>query len=117
VVARTSSSLEWWTFAGLLANASLRVALGDLGKPVVRGENLEIPLRESSQTIDIEQRIAACRGTPPPPAPVAAEAIEGLKFSRCLPRALAVKCLEARLTDAPGFGVVTSEAVRFVRLP
>ena len=113
-VVRTADGFAWWTFAGLLANASLRAELGALARQDTRGDNLEVTLAETASTVELENAIASLRGAPITRPPVADEAIDGLKFSRCLPRALAVKSLEARLTDEEGRAAALAERTRLV---
>jgi ATP-dependent helicase Lhr and Lhr-like helicase len=43
-------------------------------------------------------------------------AIEGLKFSACLPTDMALEMLGKRLTDVPGARRIVSESVKFVAI-
>ena len=113
-VVRTAAGSAWWTFAGLLANASIRAELGHVARQDGRLQNLEIALEARPSPIDIEQRIATLRDALRATPSVSEEAIEGLKFSRCLPLPTAVKLLSARLSDHTGFESAVSEPVRFV---
>lgn len=115
-VVRSATDQAWWTFAGLLANASIRSELGTLARETARGDNLKVPLEEMSSSPGFEAQVAGLRGAPISPPLVADPAIDGLKFSRCLPRDLARKCLEARLTDAAGRTAALGERIRFVTL-
>jgi ATP-dependent helicase Lhr and Lhr-like helicase len=47
-------------------------------------------------------------------AAVDEQAIEGLKFSACVPRELALDMLQSRLSDAPSIAQVLQQPVRFV---
>jgi len=114
VVVRTAKDQAWWTFAGLLANASLRAELADLARPTARGDNLAIALEETATSATLDVRVAGLRGASAYPPPVAPAAIDGLKFSRCLPQAIALKCLQARLTDTDGRAAALGERIRFV---
>ncbi len=114
VVVRTAADQSWWTFAGLLANASLRAELGALARNAARGDNLAVALEETADSVAIEKAVTDLRNTPATPPPIADAAIDGLKFSRCLPRSIALKCLEARLTDTAGRAAALGEGLRFV---
>jgi ATP-dependent Lhr-like helicase len=116
LLSRPSSGAEWWTFAGTRANATLageltRVCGGHVehdalaitvegaeGLPAIRGVVSELASRDpASMTPDIEEG-----------------AIEGLKFSRCLPAGLALATLASRLRDSAGVRAVLSQPVRMV---
>jgi ATP-dependent Lhr-like helicase len=114
VMVRTAKDQAWWTFAGLLANASLRAELGAIARATARGDNLAVALEETAASAAIEEAVAGLRATPVTPPPVADAAIDGLKFSRCLPLNLARKCLERRLTDVGGRAAALEERIRFV---
>lgn len=111
---RSRTGYAWWTFAGLLANVSLRARLETLARQDARGENLELALAESASSSDLEAALVELRGSAVLPPPVAEEAIDGLKFSKALPEALSMKCLQTRLTDAEGWKAAVGEPARFV---
>jgi ATP-dependent Lhr-like helicase len=110
-----SGGARWWTFAGLRANVALAEALRAHGGHVDGPDNLSIPL---GQGIDGDALAAWCRSadihdidtwTPVPP-----DAIDGLKFSTCLPRPLAERALRRRLSDVAAVRSVLNEPVRSV---
>jgi ATP-dependent Lhr-like helicase len=113
-VMREGTRQTWWTFAGLLANASLKVSLGQVARPEAAAENLEVSLAEAASSVDIEASIRSLDATSVPPPPVSEQAIDGLKFSEALPRELAKKCLGARLSDHEGWRAALQERIRFV---
>lgn len=115
-VVRTSSGCSWWTFSGLLANASLRTTLGNVARQDARLRNLEIPLESGTASIEAERYIAELRDGPQGPPPVSDDAIDGLKFSRCIPREMALDLLEARLNDRVGYLTAIGEPVRVVTI-
>jgi ATP-dependent helicase Lhr and Lhr-like helicase len=73
----------WWTFAGLNANAPLAQALREAGAPVGSADNYRIALDDR---IPVET-VRALRELPLGriESPVNDKALEGLKFSECLP--------------------------------
>ena len=95
---------RWWTFAGLRANAALAERLTEQGLSVLSRDNFGVTLRERS-TIPVAQAIERLRLAPVDPAPsgLALEALDGLKFSACVPRDLALEMLRTRLADPGGF--------------
>lgn len=113
-VVRTPAGYAWWTFAGLLANASLRAELVGVARQDGRLQNLEVTLESGAAPTVVEERVADLPAAQQLPPPISDEAIDGLKFSRCLPRKIAIKLLEARLYDALGLATLASEPVRFV---
>lgn len=113
-VVRTPAGYAWWTFAGLLANASLRAELVGVARQDGRLQNLDIPLESTVAASEVEARIVALRDAPPALPPVSDDAIAGLKFSRCLPADLAVKLLQGRLLDTDGWQASTGEPLRIV---
>lgn len=107
-------SARWWTFAGLRANAALAHALGALAE-AGRPDNLSIPLVGSVSLEELRDHLREL--TPEAVAamtPVAPDAIEGLKFSDCLPVKLAGGTLTERITDPDGTRSVFAEAVQEV---
>lgn len=115
-VVRSAVGCVWWTFAGLLANASLRAELGEVARQDSRLQNLELPLESGLASSDVERHIAALRGGRQPLPPVSEDAIEGLKFSRCLPRRVATTLLAARLGDPKACEAALDDQVRLVTL-
>jgi ATP-dependent Lhr-like helicase len=113
-VVRTAAGYAWWTFAGLLANASLRAEMGEVARQDGRLQNLEIALETGATSSEVERRIAVLRDAPRLAPPVSDDAIEGLKFSRCLPHALATKELKSRLRDDSAEQHALHERTRFV---
>ena len=114
VVVQTAAGFAWWTFAGLRANASLRVPLAGTARQDARLQNLEIPLERGAASSEIERCIASLRDASLLAPPVSDDAIEGLKFSRCLPRELATRMLSNRLADPAACREAINERLRFV---
>jgi ATP-dependent helicase Lhr and Lhr-like helicase len=102
---------RWWTFAGFGANAVLAQRLVKAGAAVKRLDNFAITLVQDPGT-GLSGMLAAS----PSDKPVASwepwmDQVE-LKFSLCLPEALAHEALVARLTDPRGAGLASVEPVR-----
>lgn len=98
---RTDGSSEWWTFAGAKANASLAETLRAGGLDVKRYDNFSVTLNESSLAMVASGVERIRSGEWPPMAPeVSDDALEGLKFSVCLPDGLARLVVQQRSTDA-----------------
>jgi len=92
--------LRWWTFAGLLANAWLGTALRSLRTEVSARDNLTVTL-DPSVTVDALREAASATDLDEVSLSdaVVPEAIDGLKFSECLPREMAIRVVSARLDD------------------
>ncbi len=82
-----------------------------------RIDNLSTPLDSTVAPGVVEEEIAKIRSTSPSTLQplVADDAIDGLKFSDCLPRDLARDMLATRLSDPQGCDTTLREPVRFVR--
>jgi ATP-dependent Lhr-like helicase len=111
-----TGNTRWWTFAGYRANLSLAEALSKRACPGIRSDNFGLTFETGSRLDSIESAIAAL---PTADAdsfrPVVDErAIEGLKFSACLPRPLALEMLERRLADVEGVKAVLGQRVKWV---
>jgi ATP-dependent Lhr-like helicase len=91
---------RWWTFAGWRANLWLAQAISDLRHEVAAIDNLTIALDPATTVEQLGQAISAATLEPADLAPwVTDEAVDGLKFSDCLPRSLATTVLARRLAD------------------
>lgn len=107
---------EWWTFGGYRANATIAWQLAQEMQSKVSHDSFTltfesaVKLQEVQRAIDAihEHDIAAMR-------PVVDEAaIDGLKFSDCLPVELAKKMLERRLQEPEATRRIIEESVGFV---
>jgi ATP-dependent Lhr-like helicase len=102
--------LSWWTFAGLRANTTLAHHLTPLRDQTGQRDNLAIALRPTT-TLDELKQLISTFGSRPTPVEIAADALDGLKFSACLPVALAKQVLARRLTDADAVRSTSTEPV------
>ncbi|MFY9343404.1 MAG: DEAD/DEAH box helicase [Planctomycetota bacterium] len=104
---------QWWTFAGLRANATLAARLGNLvASPTVQ-DNLALPLRAGVDREAIERQVSS---HPVWSAPVSAQAQAELKFVECLPEALAGQMMVHRAADERGAEASLAERIRDVVL-
>jgi ATP-dependent Lhr-like helicase len=101
---RTDGSVDWWTFAGARANASLAETLRHHGLKVRRHDNFSITVDELSlaRVSDAATRITQGAWALQLP-PITDTALEGLKFSSCLPLHLAQVVLQRRADDRVAF--------------
>ena len=107
---------EWWTFGGSRANATLARELARETQHKVNHDSFTLTFHSSLKLQDVEQAINTIRPrdvTGMYPA-VDEAAIDGLKFSECLPNDLAIEMLERRLQDTEATRHILEEDVRFV---
>ncbi len=106
----------WWTFAGSLANAALASAITGMGVEQVSHDSLSVTMRCTSAQ-ELTSLLEAVRNLEPMQfRPVVDEqAVEGLKFSECLPETVALRVVEERLADVNAVARVVAEPVRAVR--
>ena len=110
---------QWWTFGGSRANAALAWELRrERGKAV--GHDSFVLKFDASETLqDAGAAITAVRkrGASEILPPADESAIDGLKFSQCLPRELALEMLGRRLQETEGLAMILEQPVRSVSLP
>lgn len=103
VVTESSGKTRWWTFAGLRANTALGGFLHPLTDSHGAWGNLAITLAPDATGSELRSRL---RDASPEAVlgqiPVSDAAIEGLKFSVCLPPTRARQVLRRRLVDIEG---------------
>ncbi|MEV6525740.1 DEAD/DEAH box helicase [Longispora sp. NPDC051575] len=112
VIRESNEDVQWWTWAGYRANATLIATLGDLADPMQRFDEFAVRLREDltvemwkEATADLADRVCLPDVSP--------KAVAGLKFSAALPERLAIATLAARMADTDGALVVIAEDTRF----
>jgi ATP-dependent Lhr-like helicase len=105
---------SWWTFAGLRANAMLADSLKELGPSGF--DNLAIRFGGQVRADTLEASIAGICDNPPKTGPITDRdrAVDELKFSACLPRALLERMLAVRLSDNDAVDRVLAQPVRTV---
>ena len=118
LVRAADGSLKWWTFAGLNGNAPVAEGLRQQGVSTGRVDNLAIGFGSGVSAPDAERAIQRVRAMDAHTlrSPVSDKAIDGLKFSVCLPGALAQHELQLRLTDTAAVAWVLQHGVRSVVL-
>lgn len=103
---------RWWTFAGWKANLWLARIVEGLRSEVAAVDDLTIAVDPSSTVEDLTRFTREAVPQAMDLAPwITAEAIEGLKFSECLPPNLATEVVARRLTDAASVDQALSEKV------
>jgi ATP-dependent Lhr-like helicase len=116
MVLRRDGEGHWVTFASGRANAALADRLArELGCRA-GWDNFAVRLRGGLGVEAVQAGLRAIRLAPEESlvAPVSAEAIEGLKFSECLPPDVAAATVAARLSDTRAVARVRDEPVRLV---
>jgi ATP-dependent Lhr-like helicase len=116
VIANKTGELEWWTFAGQRANGSLITALAQAARARITVDSLAIRFEPHVSLNDVDKAIEEIRAHDVAELlPTIDEAaIDGLKFSECLPTELALHLLRMRSRDEAGVRQLLREPVRFV---
>jgi len=117
LISTGTHGFEWWTFGGGNANGSLARALGEeIGRECV-ADNFFVRSKESAALEDVAHGVDALRDRPRESLTPAIDekAIDGLKFSACLPEDLAHRVLERRLTAREDIDKVVGRPVRSLR--
>ncbi|PAY16344.1 ATP-dependent helicase [Rhodopirellula sp. SM50] len=119
VVQSAGGECQWWTFGGSGANATLASELSiEIGKQV-RHDSFALKFDHSLKLQDAENAIQAIleRDASEMRPPVEESAIDGLKFSQCLPKQLAIEMLSRRLQDIEATTKLLGQSVRYVSMP
>lgn len=111
IVRHPSGEVRWWTFGGGVANTLLADHLRP--KAEVRVDNLSLRFTASMKLNEIEELIVALSADRIEPLP-AEDAIEGMKFSECLPPHVAAEVFCARFNDAEAVRTILAEPRRVV---
>jgi ATP-dependent Lhr-like helicase len=91
---------RWWTFAGWRANLCLARAAANLRREVAAVDDLTVALNPGATLEQLYHVISEATEASIDLTPwVTAEAIDGLKFSECLPPSLATRVITRRLAD------------------
>ena len=116
VTAGLSGEIEWWTFGGTRANATLARSLAKAAQCRVDsdGFNLTFESRISSSDVECALKEVRSRDVNAMRPVVDESAIDGLKFSECLPERFAVEMLEHRLTDTEAIIKTLAQKERYV---
>jgi len=116
VLLEKNGTAEWWTFAGTGANAMLAYTLAQAMEHRAAYDSFTVTFEAYGSLNTIELALAKLRAHDVSAMSVAVEehAIEGLKFSECLPRDLVLDMLRTRLCDYPAVQYILRQPVRFV---
>lgn len=119
VVRTESGKSVWWTFAGWKANLWLAAIAvkGGCRTSVTAIDDLTISLDPDADTSALRAALAEADVADLVVAPwIAAEAIDGLKFSECLPPERALEVVARRLQDPSSVAVTRRERLDAVTL-
>lgn len=102
VVAHDEGGMTWWTFAGQKANATLAPTLANIARVPTVADNLAIEFERVMPLHEVQDAVEELRSRDPAILlpQVAPQALENMKFSECLPPALATHVLEMRTQDS-----------------
>jgi ATP-dependent helicase Lhr and Lhr-like helicase len=116
VLLEKNGTAEWWTFAGTGANATLAYELTQAMEHRTTYDSFTVTFEAYVSLNTIALALGELRAHNVSEMSVAVEehAIEGLKFSECLPRDLALDMLRTRLCDHPAVQCILRQPVRFV---
>jgi ATP-dependent Lhr-like helicase len=110
------SETAWWTFAGARANASLAPALAGLTRSGVTHDSFSLKFERQVPLPTIEEAIQEIRSqeTGQLIPSIDEAALDGLKFSECLPRDLGMHVLQMRARDEAALKSILSQPAHFV---
>ena len=108
--------MEWWTFGGTRANATLAKSLSEATRSRVEHDGLSLTFESRISLNDVQQAVKEVRlqDVASIRPDIDEDAIEGLKFAECLPAHLAVEMLEQRLSDAESTKKVLEQNERYM---
>lgn len=118
ILLEKNGKAEWWTFAGTGANAILAYELSRVMKSRALYDSFTVTFEPQVSRNTLELALSELRRNEISKMTTAVDehVIEGLKFSECLPRDLALDLLSARLCDHPSMQYALKQPVRFVSL-
>ena len=108
---QANGEVQWWTFAGGLANSIVMDHLG--GGSRAKTDNLCLRFSPALKLADVESLIASRIQEQITPVP-SEEAIANLKFGECLPPAIAGEVFSARFNDPKAIANIRREPMRVV---
>lgn len=115
-IADTDGRMTWWNFAGNRANASFANEIARRMNSQVEHDSFSLTFESSTQFVELKNAVGELRERDVQDLrPVVNDrAIEGLKFSECLPIDLAREMLEVRLQDAYAVRETLAQKLRSV---
>lgn len=105
-----NGEIEWWTFAGGLANT---IITDHLGGSKAKSDNLCLRFPSSLKLAEVETLIASRIREVINPV-LSEEAISNLKFGECLPPTIAGEVFAARFDDPQAIANIRTEPMRVV---
>ena len=111
LVQQANGEVQWWTFAGGLANSIVMDHLG--GGSRAKTDNLCLRFSSTLKLTDVESLIASRIREEIIPVP-SQEAIDNLKFGECLPPPIASEVFSARFNDPEAIANIRREPMRVV---
>jgi ATP-dependent Lhr-like helicase len=116
VLGSSGGEVAWWTFAGGRANAALAHELARRSGMRLTPDNFAVRFPPHLAIDTAEGHLRDLLGVDPPAIlpPVNEQALEGLKFSECLPPDLANHVAQARLSDIRGIEATLGRMTRVV---
>jgi ATP-dependent helicase Lhr and Lhr-like helicase len=111
LVQQANGEVQWWTFAGGLANSIVMDHLGGTSK--AKTDNLCLRFSSALKLADVESLIASKMQEQITPLP-SEEALDNLKFVECLPAAIAGEVFAARFNDVKAIANIRGEPMRVV---
>ncbi|MCE7517134.1 DEAD/DEAH box helicase [Halomonas titanicae] len=118
VLIDSDRNATWWTFSGAIFNAAMADALGDLAEKV-SFDNLAISLSKVVDTSRLHHRIRQllnAEGTRRLQVPLDAKFIQELKFSECMPSAIADTMCRLRYTFDRERNAIKNRSLRNIHL-
>ena len=103
--------MRWWTFAGGVANTILAHQLKRFGE--AKADNVSITIEGDPPIDEVREHLGSLSAHEVSAVPDP-KAIENLKFSEALPRALAEQVYLARFNDEEAIHNVLAEPLRVV---
>jgi ATP-dependent helicase Lhr and Lhr-like helicase len=113
---RSPAEFEWWTFAGTRANATLAGELARLCGGRIDHDALAVKVEGGEGLPAVAEALRQIASQDPATMLPSVEepALEGLKFSGCLPSDLGLAVLAARMQDLPAIRKVLPQPLRVV---
>lgn len=111
VLLQSKGEVQWWTFAGGIANSLVKDHL--LGGSGGRADNLCVRFPTTLTLADVESLIAARMPDDVTPVP-SEEAVRNLKFGECIPPPIVAEVFALRFNDPEALANLRRERMRVV---
>ena len=118
VVCGENGHATWWNFAGFGANATIASELSQLLQSRVEPDSLSIEIASHTTAEEIEQALRTLANRDPDTwsASIDERAVDGLKFSECIPVDLAITLLAGRIRDTAAARHIFQQPLRFLHI-